>query len=93
MTASREGGVRLPPPLNLNLHAGTWDKPTRRRATEQVVGVDPKGSILAQPESLNAGDHGSYIIEGIGYDFIPQALHHALSISANSRVVIRRMCR
>ena len=59
----------------------------------QVVGVDPKGSILAQPESLNAGDHGSYIIEGIGYDFIPQALHHALSISANSRVVIRRMCR
>lgn len=42
--------------------------------------VDPKprrqkGSILAVPESLNTPDAGSsYIVEGIGYDFIPDVL-------------------
>jgi cystathionine beta-synthase len=35
-----------------------------------VIGVDPHGSILAQPESLNDKEVG-YEIEGIGYDFIP----------------------
>ncbi|EIN09545.1 cystathionine beta-synthase [Punctularia strigosozonata HHB-11173 SS5] len=40
-----------------------------------IVGVDPKGSILAQPETLNDEDRGiSYIVEGIGYDFIPDVL-------------------
>ncbi|TIA92324.1 hypothetical protein E3P99_00638 [Wallemia hederae] len=42
-----------------------------------VVGVDPVGSTLAQPESLNQlaeGDSGAYAIEGIGYDFIPTNL-------------------
>jgi cystathionine beta-synthase len=39
-----------------------------------VVGVDPKGSILAQPESLNTEGVGSYQVEGIGYDFIPKVL-------------------
>ncbi|KAJ3193272.1 hypothetical protein HK101_005104 [Irineochytrium annulatum] len=39
-----------------------------------VVGVDPNGSILAQPESLNKeGVHG-YQVEGIGYDFVPKVL-------------------
>jgi cystathionine beta-synthase len=38
-----------------------------------VVGVDPKGSILALPESLN-GPIGTYAVEGIGYDFIPKVL-------------------
>jgi cystathionine beta-synthase len=38
-----------------------------------IVGVDPVGSILAQPESLNV-EGGSYQVEGIGYDFIPDAL-------------------
>ncbi|KAF8555969.1 pyridoxal phosphate-dependent enzyme beta subunit [Imleria badia] len=40
-----------------------------------VVGVDPVGSILAFPDNLN--DHGvgePYVVEGIGYDFIPQVL-------------------
>merc|ERR1719506_434992 len=33
-----------------------------------IVGVDPKGSILAQPEHLNAPGLGeSYLVEGIGY--------------------------
>ena len=39
-----------------------------------IVGVDPIGSILAQPESLNSAGVGSYKVEGIGYDFIPKVL-------------------
>ena len=38
-----------------------------------MVGVDPIGSILAQPESLNKPGP-SYLVEGIGYDFIPEVL-------------------
>jgi cystathionine beta-synthase len=39
----------------------------------KIVGVDPEGSILAQPDSLN-GSVTSYKVEGIGYDFIPKVL-------------------
>ncbi|VDB90619.1 unnamed protein product [Peniophora sp. CBMAI 1063] len=40
-----------------------------------VVGVDPVGSILALPSSLNGtGPWESYIVEGIGYDFVPEVL-------------------
>ncbi|KAL7280615.1 hypothetical protein ACG7TL_005552 [Trametes sanguinea] len=40
-----------------------------------VVGVDPKGSILAYPDTLNEdGMGGQYVVEGIGYDFIPDVL-------------------
>jgi len=40
-----------------------------------IVGVDPKGSILAFPDELNTADEGvPYIVEGIGYDFVPQVL-------------------
>uniref|UniRef100_A0A6B2L2M6 Cystathionine beta-synthase n=1 Tax=Arcella intermedia TaxID=1963864 RepID=A0A6B2L2M6_9EUKA len=42
-----------------------------------VVGVDPVGSILAQPESLN-GAISSYLVEGIGYDFIPTVLERGI---------------
>ncbi|KAK9313786.1 tryptophan synthase beta subunit-like PLP-dependent enzyme [Lipomyces starkeyi] len=42
-----------------------------------VVGVDPVGSILAQPDSLNSSIK-SYKVEGIGYDFIPDALDRTL---------------
>lgn len=38
-----------------------------------IVGVDPVGSILAQPETLN-GETTSYLVEGVGYDFIPRVL-------------------
>lgn len=39
----------------------------------RIVGVDPVGSILA------GGDHvGSYLVEGIGYDFIPDVLDRRL---------------
>lgn len=45
-----------------------------------VVGVDPVGSILALPESLNdAGRLCSYKVEGIGYDFIPTVLDRSLA--------------
>jgi cystathionine beta-synthase len=34
-----------------------------------IVGVDPVGSILAGPDTIK-----SYLVEGIGYDFIPDVL-------------------
>lgn len=43
-----------------------------------VVGVDPKGSILAEPEELNASDTTFYEVEGIGYDFIPTVLDRSV---------------
>ncbi|KAF9006177.1 cystathionine beta-synthase [Cyathus striatus] len=40
-----------------------------------VIAIDPKGSILAVPDALNEDGSGSqYIVEGIGYDFIPDVL-------------------
>jgi len=39
----------------------------------KIIAVDPDGSILATPESLNVPIH-SYKVEGIGYDFIPTVL-------------------
>jgi len=40
-----------------------------------IVGVDPEGSILAKPQSLNDPKHCSiYHVEGIGYDFVPRVL-------------------
>jgi cystathionine beta-synthase len=39
----------------------------------EVIAADPKGSILAQPESLNEA-MVPYLVEGIGYDFIPDVL-------------------
>lgn len=39
------------------------------------MAVDPKGSILAEPDSLNDERRlQSYRVEGIGYDFIPEVL-------------------
>jgi cystathionine beta-synthase len=38
-----------------------------------IVGVDPVGSILAGPAEI-----GSYKVEGIGYDFIPDVLDRSL---------------
>ncbi|KAI6113064.1 tryptophan synthase beta subunit-like PLP-dependent enzyme [Pisolithus sp. B1] len=39
-----------------------------------VVGVDPIGSVLALPEYLNDESPKPYVVEGIGYDFVPQVL-------------------
>ena len=54
----------------------------------QVVGVDPLGSILAEPESLNATDVTYYDVEGIGYDFVPTVLDRSVSM----RVVCVLVC-
>lgn len=43
----------------------------------KIVGVDPEGSILAQPNHLNEKIH-SYKVEGIGYDFVPRVLDRTL---------------
>ncbi|EDO43469.1 predicted protein [Nematostella vectensis] len=43
-----------------------------------IVGVDPKGSILAEPESLNESDVSMYHVEGIGYDFVPTVLDRSV---------------
>merc|ERR1719300_1285033 len=43
-----------------------------------VVGVDPEGSILAQPESLNETTVTGYEVEGTGYDFIPTVLDRSV---------------
>lgn len=39
-----------------------------------IVGADPEGSILAQPEHLNKSEVTFYEVEGVGYDFIPTVL-------------------
>lgn len=39
----------------------------------KIIGVDPVGSILAMPQSLNS-EMRSYKMEGIGYDFVPKVL-------------------
>ena len=43
-----------------------------------VVGVDPEGSILAQPENLNKSEVTYYDVEGTGYDFIPTVLDRSV---------------
>jgi cystathionine beta-synthase len=66
----------------------------------KVVGVDPVGSILAVPDSLNdPGRLSSYHVEGIGYDFIPGVLNRGLvdcwikSKDSESLVMMRRLIR
>merc|ERR1719245_2262993 len=43
-----------------------------------VVGVDPEGSILAQPEEINKSDVTYYDVEGTGYDFLPTVLDRSV---------------
>eukprot|EP00118_Oscarella_pearsei_P024586 m.306360 g.306360 ORF g.306360 m.306360 type:complete len:534 (+) comp41184_c0_seq1:70-1671(+) len=44
----------------------------------EVIGVDPVGSMLAEPEELNKTDVKSYQVEGIGYDFVPTVLDRSI---------------
>lgn len=44
----------------------------------QIVGVDPYGSLLARPETMNESEAKFFEVEGIGYDFIPTVLDHSV---------------
>lgn len=44
----------------------------------RIVGVDPVGSILAEPESINDATTSFYEVEGIGYDFVPTVLDRSV---------------
>jgi cysteine synthase A len=60
----------------------------------KVIGVDPEGSILAGPEEVKP-----YLVEGIGYDFIPEVLDNSLidryikSNDKSSLLMARRLIR
>lgn len=62
-----------------------------------IVGVDPYGSILAEPEVLNESDVQVYEVEGIGYDFLPGTLDRTVvdkwvkSDDQNSLDIARRL--
>ena len=64
----------------------------------RIIGVDPVGSILAQPAQLN-GAIESYKVEGIGYDFVPVVLDRPLvdewikTSDADSFLMARRLMR
>jgi len=53
---------------------GIARKIKERCPNAKVIGVDPYGSILAEPESINETDTTYYEVEGVGYDFIPTVL-------------------
>ncbi|GEM06617.1 cystathionine beta-synthase [Rhodotorula toruloides] len=66
------------------------------------VGVDPIGSVLARPESLNVlkeGESAIYKVEGTGYDFVPAVLSHSdvthwlKSTDADSFATCKRLIR
>jgi cystathionine beta-synthase len=54
---------------------GTAKKIKERLPHVQIIAVDPVGSILAKPDSMNDRKRlEAYQVEGIGYDFIPTVL-------------------
>lgn len=64
-----------------------------------VVGVDPEGSLLAEPENLNKSEVTYYDVEGTGYDFIPTVLDRSVidkwmkSNDKESFIMARRLIR
>jgi len=61
--------------------SGTAKKLKEKIPGVKIVAVDPHGSILAKPDSMNDGSKRTgqgrltaYQVEGIGYDFIPTVL-------------------
>ena len=60
----------------------------------QIIGVDPVGSILAGPDEVKP-----YLVEGIGYDFIPKVLENSYvdryikTIDKDSLLMSRRLIR
>jgi len=79
---------------------GTARKLKERLPELIVVGVDPIGSLLAQPEELNDEARlEPYHVEGIGYDFIPKVLDRSLvdfwvkTYDKESLIMSRRLIR
>ena len=64
-----------------------------------VVGVDPLGSVLAEPENLNRTEGTYYDVEGTGYDFLPTVLDRKVvdkwikSADKESFIMARRLIR
>lgn len=56
--------------------------PSPDSTPSQIIGVDPEGSILAEPEELNRTELKAYEVEGIGYDFIPTVLDRTVGGAA-----------
>jgi len=61
--------------------SGTAKKLREKIPGIKIVGVDPYGSLLAKPDSMNDGSERTghkrlqaYHVEGIGYDFVPTVL-------------------
>lgn len=80
--------------------SGTARKLKEKNPALIVVAVDPKGSILAEPEALNDEKRlQSYAVEGIGYDFIPAVLDRSIvdrwekTDDAESLIMSRRIIR
>lgn len=65
----------------------------------KIIGVDPEGSIIAQPDHLNKTDKTFYEVEGIGYDFIPTVCDRSLvdqwykTVDVDSFAMSRRLIR
>jgi len=55
---------------------GTAKKLKEKIPNIKVVGIDPYGSIIARPESLNSRGIFAYKVEGIGYDFVPDVVDY-----------------
>jgi len=43
-----------------------------------VVGADPRGSVLAEPESLNNHVSPMYEVEGTGQQFVPKTIDRSV---------------
>ena len=54
--------------------AGIARKIKERIPSCQTVAVDPEGSIMAEPPSLNSVGVKPFQVEGIGHDFVPTVL-------------------
>lgn len=70
-----------------------------RAPTVKIIGIDPYGSILAEPPELNVTSVSVYAVEGIGYDFIPTVLDRSIvdswvkTTDKESLVMARRLIR
>lgn len=62
----------------------------------KIIGADPIGSILADPDDKNIPNQ-PYKVEGVGYDFIPIALDRSVvdvwlkTDDKNSFILARRL--